>query len=78
MTSWGTDGPPGVLPTSIEFRAGRRQLEQVGDRQPVVDDDVGGGEHLGAANGQQTRVTGSGTNEVDGHGARAYADGSAS
>ena len=45
----------------------RREVEQRGRREPVVDDDVGGGEQLGAPHGQQPGITGAGADEVDGH-----------
>ncbi|CAB4605069.1 unannotated protein [freshwater metagenome] len=47
----------------------RRQFEEGTHRQPVVDDHIGGGEHLGTPKGQQSRVAGPGANQIDGHGA---------
>ena len=58
---------PGALPTLMRSAPRRRQVEQAGDREPVVDDDVGAAEHLGAPHGQQPGITGSGTHQVDGH-----------
>ena len=67
MSACGIVARPGALPTLMRSAAGRGQIEQAGDRQPVVDDDVGPAEHLGPAHGQQPGITGSGTHQVDGH-----------
>ena len=45
----------------------RRQVEQARHRQPVVDDHVGRGEHLGGTHGEQPGITGSGADEEHGH-----------
>ena len=50
--------------------SGRCQVEQVGNRQPVVDDDVRRCEHLRAPPGQQPGVTRTGPDQKDGHSER--------
>ena len=60
MSSWGRLARPGALPTLIRSGAGRGQVEQGGHRQPVVDDDVGPGQDLGAPHGDQAGVSGAG------------------
>jgi hypothetical protein len=45
----------------------RREVEQSGDRETVVDHHVGAGQHLGAAKRQERRIARSGADEIDGH-----------
>ena len=58
---------PGPLPTSIRSAAGRCQVEQLAGDQAVVDDDLGRGQQLGAAPGEQAGVAGAGADQGDGH-----------
>ena len=64
----GQAGPAGGLPDADPLGAGRRQVEEAGHRQPVVDHDVGPGQHLGSPHGDQPGVAGTGPDEIDGHG----------
>ena len=59
--------PAGRLPDVDALRPGRRQFQEAGVRQPVVHDDVGAAQQLGAPDGQQARVAGPGPDQVDGH-----------
>ncbi len=60
-------GPAGRLPDVDALGVGRRELQQRRVHEPVVDDDVGAAEHLGAAHGEQSRVTGPRPHEEHGH-----------
>ena len=59
--------PPGALAHVDELGARRRQLQQFTADQPVVDDHVGPAQQLGAAQGQQPRVPGTGPDQRDAH-----------
>jgi len=58
----------GLLGHADALGVGRGLVEQCRDRQPVVDDHVGPGQHLGPPHGEQSRVPGPGPDQVDGHG----------
>ena len=69
ISSWVRSTSPGALPAAMSSAPGRREVEQRRRRQPVVHDDVGAAEQLGAAHGEQPRVTRARAHEVDGHAA---------
>ena len=50
-----------------ELRTGRSKVQEGRRGEPVVDDDVGAREDLGAAHRDETRVSGPCADEVDGH-----------
>ena len=54
MSSWAI-GAAGRLAHVDALGAGRRQVEQRRLGQPVVDDHVGPGQHLGPPHGEQAR-----------------------
>ena len=66
-------GASGRLADVDELGGGRRELQQRGRREAVVDDDVGGAEQRFAAAGEQARVAGTGADEVDGHATKSSA-----
>ena len=68
ISSWVRSTWPGRLARGDQLGARGRELEQGGRREPVVHDDVGAREQLGAAHGEQAGITGPGADEVDGHG----------
>ncbi len=57
----------GPLADGDALRPVGRQVEQRRDRQAVVHDDLGGGEHRGAAHRDQPRISWSGADEEDRH-----------
>ena len=66
MSAWRPDWP-GPLPTSISSAAGRRQVEQFGGDEPVVDDDLRRAQEFGAPQGEQARVAGAGADQGHRH-----------
>ena len=72
MSRWSITARPADLATLMRSADVRGEVEQGGDREPVVDDHVGPGEDLRAAEGEQAGVTGAGAHEVHGHRTRAY------
>ena len=62
-------GATGRLPNVDPLGRGGREVEERGRRQAVVDDDIGTAQQFFAAACEESRVAGSGADEVHGHGA---------
>ena len=62
--------PAALLADVDELRVRARVLERLRRDQAVVEDDVGRGDQLDRADGQQPRVAGPGADQVDGHATR--------
>src|SRR5207253_4930997 len=58
---------PGKLPHADALGVGRRQVEEGGHGEAVVDDDVGAAQHLGAPDGEEARIAGPGADQVHRH-----------